>query len=547
MRDPLRSSTCTRSIALIVIWPRCWERETNEIKGPLTMLLNASQWSYKAEGGANVAFAYSGPCDPALNGRLLRLRKKRATGKAAEVEREAQLLPHDPVDFVEQSMLPLLGKDYVIPGIRLSMSKEVLGTFQRRLEAFGEEGLRPSHRLKDSLDEDLGYSLLMLDHSLLPRNNERVVTTFCVELKPKCGIMLPFSSTKEEADADHFCRYCMHQLLKAAESEGIDTSSEELRLTAEQQAALAGRVSGYCPLSLYSRALPQAEHALAALTAHPQNNFRLFVNGEPVFTHESAANYREGRKAGTDKEEGRGSSSRGWSHEECLLHLEDVLASSGFPLPGLSAVACPRSSSLVKVLSRILAADDVLSVLARAQALDSKGVAEVASIYSRVRRTLAGEDNEKRAAAQVERFCAEALAEEDALKEDAETGVVSPQEARLLRDFMLAASAKDCSLLLAFSLADKGEEEVASGDGGSVEAAADWQVRTVSLDNGLVCRYSVAVVDLDPKPFAKIPAYLDQDREIREAWSKLKGQALMRTMGKTCGGAATDADAAGGM
>ena len=92
--------------------------------------------------------------------------------------------------------------------------------------------------------------------------------TLTIEIKPKWAVKPNDARpTRESGDsASHNrkamrCRYCMHQHLKHAEGK-IDKRSE------------------YCPLDLFSGDSERIRRALLALYAHPQNNMRVFVDGE---------------------------------------------------------------------------------------------------------------------------------------------------------------------------------------------------------------------------------------------------------------------------
>lgn len=678
---------------------------------PIAALLAAApidEWKYKAEGGANVAFAYAGTTCPRLCGHLLRLRKVAAKGNPTVSPGSEQLLPHDPLTFVSQEMCPIIGPQYVVPGRKVAMSPAQLAAFQACLDSMNRAGSRPYHRHDDRLDVSCGYGVLMLDHGVLPPSGgvegahaamplpaER---SFCVEIKPKCGVLLPDDGTVSASahatatgsaasrGARSTCRYCMHQVVKALETEdaraaapvaapagsgSIVTDSKHAEAPASARLArAAAHASQYCPLDLYSRDAARVERALSALVRCPQNNFRLFVDGVPVFTHESAANYKGplvpeigGASRGAADEcagdkAAAGSAGRGcasstctprtdvhghpvWSSEECVRHLAEELQAAAFmssPWTGVhetsssgSECACTAASpttaslpppvqALVRVLGSILQRDRLLDVLAAAQARDTVGIEAVARAFSAVASllpdsdgpvaTLEGKLKEKVVAEAVERACAARCHAVDGDSGGVESvrptpvddasspassavsaGGAEPDDlvltaSRQLQDFMRAASAKDCSVLITFALTPDaagaaaaavsppaastdralestgftlGDEHLRRNRGsfllpcrGCAAEAAAVQ-RSGALPGSSACsgagsgdgvghlgaqlwrvQYSVAVVDLDPKPLARIPQYLRQDREIRAVFRE-SGEALFALAGKRCG------------
>lgn len=698
-------------------------------------------WSYKAEGGANVAFAYVGHRQPRLTGHLLRLRK--CNPKTSSAPRDAaakalELLPHDPLDFATKIMRPLVGHQYVVPGTRVLLPRTILQGFQKALLRLTESGARPGHRSADRLDVDCGFGVLMLDHSMVPSSTSSSSPTsprgicdsdsidLCVEIKPKAGVLPPTATRSSDSSSSGCsagalpaeseslsrspqptCRYCQHQILKALEASG---SAESAPVSGSLVTELASTLSHYCPLDLYSGEPLRVLRALRALVCCPQNNFRLFAGGQPVFTHETAANYRSRSRASrceTSRSEashgapfagaaaGAGASARSgshgggewsessescesWSPEACVAHLEEVLERilppayaphlpSGLALatgpasglvskidsstsscsvtsPGSSEdgshglhgestslpLALPRHCSLiVRVLAAILCKDGLLRSLAAAQSLDDCGADAAHAAFQRAAAIAAiaaaaaadaptphagGSDgpasaasctagavglsavpakatDAKATAEAVERACATAVAAAEAGGGEALDATQRELAAagRLLSRFMLAASAKDCSILIAFRLrlpADgsaagiggpqavggavvpsaAAESAVASGPGVDVSGSAGSSASLLGDDHpgrnsgsvtielggasaataepggaaahgtavAVSASYSLAVVDLDPKPLARVPQYAALDRRIRDAFA-LHGDAIFKAAGKTCG------------
>ncbi|XP_063850914.1 inositol-pentakisphosphate 2-kinase-like isoform X2 [Scylla paramamosain] len=78
----------------------------------------------------------------------------------------------------------------------------------------------------------------------------------CIEIKPKQGFL------DRSTPGMPLCRYCVKQFLKAGKE--------------------SGSRSGYCPLDLFSGNVDRMRRAVDNLILAPQNNFKVFVDGQPV-------------------------------------------------------------------------------------------------------------------------------------------------------------------------------------------------------------------------------------------------------------------------
>lgn len=133
------------------------------------------------------------------------------------------------------------------------------------------------------------------------RSSAAGVSTLCVELKPKWGC-LPSAATihPDNRLKRQKSKFQLQQMLKLAEAssavrphclqpDAIKASRRQrsFTLAARQQPALptlqgkVAHVSHYDPLDLFSGSEERMAVALQALTRQPQNNFRLFRDGQP--------------------------------------------------------------------------------------------------------------------------------------------------------------------------------------------------------------------------------------------------------------------------
>lgn len=480
---------------------------------------DALPWEYKAEGNANVTLRYVPERDTACSkgaftGHVLRLRKSSsrahahalppapaaapATGTTAG--EDLLLLPPDSLDFATKVMVPLLGGEYVIPGVRVPLSAAALRVLSSHVSSWPT---RPAKRRHDALDVAAGECVVMLDHSMLSPaagDSASTCTNFCVEIKPKCGAPPPVASAT-------LCRYCAHQLLKAAEAVGFPDGCKADGSTPSVSELLAldaaAVVSCYCPLDLFCRDDPaRMRVALNGLVRAPQNNFRVFRNGIIVFEGEKQKHKRATAGTGPPQEAQR---------------LDAVLrdAPEFADLPRESATASPAATALLDIVLAVLQRDDVLSRLKVVQAGGDavSGVDGALRVYERLQQQRATGD-----------------------------------EVAALRQFLIAQSAKDCSLLISFQVqsmqtvgAQGGGHETAAAAASapaSSPAAAAAAVSCLGDQHAsrkygeLVCSlsgttatvhvcYSIAVVDLDAKPAARIPAYAAVEHRLAEvttAW-----------------------------
>ena len=192
------------------------------------------------------------------------------------------------LNFAKMVLSPLMGDKYVHFGNLVSIP-------QGFAEAMNEicRGKRPQHRINKVIDESCAVGVLMPDFCFLPQSlihhpesekesSFEITTpypTLSVELKPKCGF-LPVSPLIDSARTVKYfvCTYCMLQKLKVKEGK-------------------YSRESTYCPLDLFSRDCRRVKKSLKGLVSDPQNNLRVFKDGQAIFTEELVQEAIKERKA----------------------------------------------------------------------------------------------------------------------------------------------------------------------------------------------------------------------------------------------------------
>ncbi|KAJ2474946.1 hypothetical protein EV174_005453, partial [Coemansia sp. RSA 2320] len=230
------------------------------LKRPEYIRLVPDDWSYMGEGNANILFAYNGD-SAELRGWLLRLTKCDCVAGSdtniASWSNELRIKSTN-VIYACNVIGPLLGPEYILPQRLVALEKGFLCNLMLACEP-----LRPAHRTHRHIDVERSVGVLTLNQLLNSAVNggSRLSQSVTVELKPKWGFM-PSANlvSPQNAVKSRTCRYCMHQLTK----HGVP------------------HVSSFCPLDLFSKTRCRVVQALDSLAQSPQNNMRLFVNGQHV-------------------------------------------------------------------------------------------------------------------------------------------------------------------------------------------------------------------------------------------------------------------------
>ncbi|XP_071442613.1 inositol-pentakisphosphate 2-kinase isoform X2 [Hetaerina americana] len=228
------------------------EPPKGSIVKPVRFPLHGKKWTYRGEGNANVVIALP------QERKVVRLRKSNAAGIYSPGESATFFLEEN---FYLKVMIPLLGACYVKPPIIVSIDGFEILEIEAQLAH-----QRPVFRRHKTIRMSDAAALYM-DFTLLPfsLSNESTRSqrfpTYCVEIKPKQGWV-------PKADRQlHKCIFCLHQYLK------VMTGKVE-------------SLSRYCPLDLFSGNYLRMKKALCALLETPQNNLQIFQDGNIVYSQE---------------------------------------------------------------------------------------------------------------------------------------------------------------------------------------------------------------------------------------------------------------------
>ncbi|KAF6146485.1 hypothetical protein GIB67_037785 [Kingdonia uniflora] len=313
----------------------------------------------------------------------------------------------------------------------------------------------PAWRVNASKVNPLYDSVLLIsDHSIFPDGIINVAPCISVEIKPKCGF-LQNSKFIAEANAVKrtISRFQMYQVLKLHQGE-------------------ISCVSDYDPLDLFSGSIRKINKAIKELFTMPQNNFCIFLNGYLI---------SEGL-AGID-------STRSVANGKFEDTLEGIIrADRGF-----------RLNSFLYLVAETILISKVLGKLLDAQKLDLIDIEGVIHAYYNVifqYYKICGEWGDSK----VSKRCPSlySLSLEDNLK--------------IVRDYMIATTTKDCSLMLSFK--PKMDED-------QMSLHNTVYLESMSLQNTVCLEpinqrfdYKAYFIDLDMKPLKKMVHYYEQNQKI---------------------------------
>lgn len=426
---------------------------------------DAAHWVYRGEGAANIVLSYTGS-SPSYIGKVMRIRKSPRKESALQgVRNTIALTPHERLIwknvpelisssdkeiagqlYVEHVMKPLLGSKYVDAGTHILVTKEFLETVEKNVAS-----QRPAGRVDVSrVDTQCDFSLLMSDHSIFPQGSQGSIPSLSVEIKPKCGF-LPTSRfiSEETAIKRRKTRFEMHQALKLQHGEISERSV-------------------YNPLDLFSGSKERIHKAIKDLFTTPQNNFRVFLNGSLILG---------GLGGGAES-----------TDASMAKVLEDELQ------PVIQADDGQCTENLFTLVTEAVQKSGVLDKLLEVQKLDNIDIEGVIHAYYNI--------TSQQSMARKE------LDEEQAKKYASLHSASLEESLRIVKDYLIAATAKDCSLMICF----RPRKEEGSG------SAYD----TVYLESTKQAfDFKVHFIDLDLKRLNKVEDYHKLDKKIVNCYKEM--------------------------
>ncbi|KAH9319519.1 hypothetical protein KI387_021288 [Taxus chinensis] len=437
---------------------------------------DAEEWEYRGEGAANVVMVYHGTSLDFL-GKVLRVQKTAPmVPNGCSLEMNASLLSTEEQAlwsdlrevvavnlkellaqaYAQHVIGSLLGSDHVDPGTPVCVSKEFLEALDQNIY-----DRRPSWRIEATkINLQSGFALLMSDHASFSQGLNGATQCISVEIKPKCGF-LPCSKfiSSENHLKRSVSRFAMHQHLKFS----------------QQKVAC---ISKYSPLDLFSESRDRIHQAIGELFETPQNNLRIFLNGSLVFGG-----------LGGYAEEGL---LNGSITELAVKNLEGLLE---------NVISCQKGECMAcfkDLITESLLQSGILSKLLQVQKMDMYDIEGAVHAYFNIIKepcqicTHSSEEEgnisitEKKTAMPNEpmKKCTEenysfidSLSSENKSNPDNHMqnhiheyfNSLSLEESRkIVRDFLIATTAKDCSLMLTFQPVHQHAMDVNSLDGNNL-------------------------------------------------------------------------------
>ncbi|CAI5971640.1 unnamed protein product [Closterium sp. NIES-65] len=469
--------------------------------------------------------------------------------------------------FVSRVMAPLIGEEFVEAGTTVRVPRSFLQEVADHIrpkrppwrqaqgdvdlqieEALLVTDLTHLHLEDEEWDEDWEETVREYGHGTRGYNG----TTFCIELKPKTGFC---PSSPCIAPANHVKttvpRFPMHQQLKLSEGEVaessaynpldlfssspprvlsalrtlIDNPQNNLRIFADGKLLLGGhihrqadrgkgkkkkgkgekgeKVGGEAQVervnSVDLAAMRREEKAQEAAFEAPQKSVDLAAMRREEKAQEAAGLaaaeaalegfVRAWKEAPTSNTSAAGSGDGG---DSAAAAAADGLPAAESP-SSVPHVSHPRVDALLSLATECLVQCGALEKLLAAQKLDKwdiEGTIHAYNEYMKQRKSTPS---------------APAAAAGPGTAPGAEVPKEIMEDCRkVLRDFLIAATAKDCGIMLALRAAIPGETLEASQKLRSV----------VCPSSGCKYFYRLSIMDLDIKPLRKMPKYWSMDQQI---------------------------------
>lgn len=226
--------------------------------------MNAGDWHYKAEGNKHVVLFNH-------HGQVLRMKKDNSSdydGLAKDsCEKSSKRLYKDHLDFQTFVIGPLLKNSDLceIPSV-INLSAEFVVDVGKLIQ-----GERPQFRKNKNLHCNQpallmsDFSIMKPCHNLIDNDIKLSADVICIELKTKKGFMSNFDPLFNKS----ICQFCSTQLYRARHASSINI-----------------KMSNYCPIDLFTGNKFLMKQALEALVENPRNNFRMFKNGQLVYSQQ---------------------------------------------------------------------------------------------------------------------------------------------------------------------------------------------------------------------------------------------------------------------
>ncbi|ELU02473.1 hypothetical protein CAPTEDRAFT_191375 [Capitella teleta] len=422
-------------------------------------------WIYRAEGNSSIVIVNR---DKRL---VYRLKKRKCIGakKRLKVDPiDVEQKWRNALEFKQKVITRLLQADVFTPGGLVTLTEEYLDQIRSKVE-----NIRPDQRLNTELDPDCHVAIAMDDHCFLktPAAIDNV-PTFSAEIKLKCGFILPGSET---------CIFCLLQPLKVSRGKWAS-------------------VSGYCPLDLFSGDEQRMTFALKELFRNPQNNLRIFQDGNLIFDQDKKVNIMQTLQGhfsalSNPQPSGQSDGLDTFIHLliKCLLHQTKCLsASSPIPSSVCAGSKCPPHKNAGS-LRPFCALHQILSV----QRLSTRPVREILPHYHKLCSHFAVNLNAREKSEVDGPYHSDWLTEQK-VPTELETSLLQ------VKEYLVSRSLRDCSVIVAMQAVHKQRETQDLPIG----------VFPIQTKDGAQYLCSTSVIDTDVKPFDRFLKWNNEEQEI---------------------------------
>uniref|UniRef100_A0A7S0N8B2 Inositol-pentakisphosphate 2-kinase n=1 Tax=Pyramimonas obovata TaxID=1411642 RepID=A0A7S0N8B2_9CHLO len=358
--------------------------------------------------------------------------------------------------YTERVILPLLGRRYVNKAIEISLPDGFLE--QLDVEVWPS---RPEKRRKTGqhIDYKAKGNLAVLQYNVtsLPKMSPVLAAD-----PPKFGttwcveLKPKWGFLPTSKHIEHKCK--------------LTTSRFALQQHYKAKKNPSWKISEYDPLQLFSYNLEEVKCCLHALVRTPQNNLRLFADQVLVFdeTNEEA----ESAKA-----------------------LLDHGYTEGI-------------DSFIHALAEICVREPLFERLKAAQMFDDMDIEAAYPVYQQI---LARGDSFPKLSS---------LGAMPHREPPTELPQTREEQMELVLRYMVSATPKDCSVMISLRTSTAEPDEASTNPALPIELTGTGPAgarRTIVRDLP-GWEYSIAVVDLDPKPIEKMPIYFKKDQEFAESF-----------------------------
>lgn len=450
-------------------WDGCWRMHN--------FTLANTPWFYRGEGNANLVLSL--PREKVI----LRLQKLEYDVKITStlLEELEQKLLRD-VQFYRKVMVSFLGTSFFQPPILARISEKEISQIDQNLFS-----IRPRYRLTKGIR--CGVVTIHPDYTHLPPVIQTLSSniyedphmptqssaTYCIEIKPKQG-WIPLLDRKHPK-----CTFCMNQYLKVMKKRVVG-------------------ISQYCPLDLFSGNTLRMKRAIRNLLMTPQNNLKIFKNGNLVFSEDFNRSYIEVLKdffmIGSKDEVNIDRLIDRWcalvvsglcTRLPNITQFKNTVPDNTTEIMSSNQYTPATYNGLTSLYGQIKPCDwssqplpnnSILQRILKVQQLQNTNFAAVCSLFR------------ERCATEGDYSYIESLLESD--------GHVD-----IIQRYLVATTAKDCSIFLAIKSASKGD--------------LPYKTHFIKDCEGMEYRLNIGISDIDPKPLSCIGKHIKRDKEVLDA------------------------------